>query len=70
LRLVLQDFPHQLKVAEEEVWPERCPEALSENRIEFIPLDFFKGPPKQNCDIYLVRISDDFEMKTLCSSST
>jgi ubiquinone/menaquinone biosynthesis C-methylase UbiE len=54
LHLILQDLPHQLKVAKEKVWPERCPEAISEHRIEFIPVDFFQESPKRNCDIYYV----------------
>ncbi|XP_006460606.1 hypothetical protein AGABI2DRAFT_117546 [Agaricus bisporus var. bisporus H97] len=55
LHLVLQDLPHQLKFAEEETWPELCPEAISEHRIEFIPLDFFQESPKRSCDIYYLK---------------
>ncbi|KAF7782907.1 hypothetical protein Agabi119p4_2283 [Agaricus bisporus var. burnettii] len=55
LRVVLQDRPRQLKVAEEKTWPELCPKAISEHRIEFIPLDFFQESPKQNCDIYYLK---------------
>jgi ubiquinone/menaquinone biosynthesis C-methylase UbiE len=54
LRLVLQDLPQPLNTAEKKIWPERCPEAISENRIEFVPLDFLKGTPKEGCDIYYV----------------
>jgi hypothetical protein len=54
INLILQDLPQQLQVAEEKVWPERFPEAISGHRIEFIPLDFFKESPKPNCDIYYV----------------
>jgi tRNA1(Val) A37 N6-methylase TrmN6 len=55
LHFVLQDLPKPLVIAEKEIWPEYCPEAISENRVEFIPLDFFKGPPKEGCAIYYVR---------------
>lgn len=54
LRLILQDLPHQLKIAEEEVWPEHAPKAIAENRIEFIPFDFLQEAPKLGCDIYYV----------------
>jgi ubiquinone/menaquinone biosynthesis C-methylase UbiE len=54
LRLVLQDLPEQLKIAKQEIWPERCPEAIMERRIEFVPLDFFTELPKRGCDIYFV----------------
>jgi methylase of polypeptide subunit release factors len=58
LHLVLQDLPQPLDTAEKKIWPERCPEAISENRIEFIPLDFLKGAPKKGCDIYYVRFNE------------
>jgi hypothetical protein len=54
LHLILQDIPEQLRIAEEKVWPEQCPSAISEHRIEFIPVDFLQESPKQNCDIYYV----------------
>lgn len=54
LRIVLQDLAHQLKIAEEEVWPEHSPKAIAERRVEFIPFDFLKEPPKQGCDIFYV----------------
>lgn len=47
--------------AEKKIWPERCPEAIADNRIEFIPLDFLKGSPKEGCDIYYVRLLKDSE---------
>ncbi|KXN91143.1 Sterigmatocystin 8-O-methyltransferase [Leucoagaricus sp. SymC.cos] len=55
LRLVLQDLPEQLEAAEHKIWPERCPEAIAERRINFTPLDFFKGSPKKGCDIYFLK---------------
>ncbi|KAF7782904.1 hypothetical protein Agabi119p4_2280 [Agaricus bisporus var. burnettii] len=55
LHLILQDLPHQLKVAEEKTWPELYPKAISERRIDFVPLDFLQESPKQNCDIYYLK---------------
>jgi hypothetical protein len=68
LRLVLQDLPHQLKIAEEEVWPEHCPKAIAEHRIEFIPFDFLQEPPKQGCDIFYVSCLNSFCSKSSFSS--
>ncbi|KAJ3576709.1 hypothetical protein NP233_g252 [Leucocoprinus birnbaumii] len=55
IRLVLQDLPGQLEAAERKIWPERCPEAIAEKRISFVPLNFFKESPKQGCDIYFLK---------------
>jgi hypothetical protein len=57
IRLVLQDLPEEIEAAERKVWPERCPEAIAERRIDFVPLDFFKGSPKKGCDIYFVSLT-------------
>ncbi|XP_006460604.1 hypothetical protein AGABI2DRAFT_117544 [Agaricus bisporus var. bisporus H97] len=54
-KFVLQDLPKPMDNAEKKIWPERCPEAIAENRIEFIPLDFLKGSPKEGCDIYYLK---------------
>jgi hypothetical protein len=55
LHFVLQDLPKQIDGAEKNFWPEHCLEAITERRIDFIPLDFFKESPKEHCDIYFVR---------------
>ncbi|KAF9452281.1 S-adenosyl-L-methionine-dependent methyltransferase [Macrolepiota fuliginosa MF-IS2] len=55
IRLVLQDLPEQLGAAENKIWPERCPEAMIEKRVSFVPLDFFTESPKKRCDIYFVK---------------
>jgi hypothetical protein len=55
LRLILHDLPKQVDDAEKKFWPEYCPEAIAEHRIDFIPLDFFKESPTGGCDIYFVR---------------
>lgn len=54
LQFILQDLPGQLDIAKHKVWPQRCPNAIQQKRISFIPLDFFKESPKKGCDIYFV----------------
>jgi len=44
----------RLQQAENEVWPKQMPSALAENRVQFVPLDFFAEPPASDCDIYYV----------------
>lgn len=55
LQLILQDLPARVKQAQSEVWPRKCPEAIEENRVQFVPMDFLKGPPVEGCNIYYVR---------------
>ena len=55
LQLTLQDLPERVMQAQNEIWPERCPEALKEGRIEFKAMDFFAESPIKGCDIYYVR---------------
>ncbi|KAG6919697.1 hypothetical protein DXG01_002643 [Tephrocybe rancida] len=52
LRYKLQDTPERIRQAKEEVWPEKCPEAIAQNRIEFKAMDFFVESPIANCDVY------------------
>jgi len=54
LQVKLQDLPGRIQQAKNEVWPERCPEAIAENRIEFKPIDFLAESPIPNCDAYFV----------------
>jgi len=56
LRFILQDLPGELEIAEHKVWPQRCPEAIQQKRISFIPLNFFKESPEKGCDIYFVSV--------------
>ncbi|PPR07611.1 hypothetical protein CVT24_004164 [Panaeolus cyanescens] len=55
LQLKLQDLPERIVQAKNEVWPEKCPEAIAEQRIEFKALDFFAETPIPNCDIYYLK---------------
>jgi len=54
LQLKLQDLPERVMQAENEIWPEECPEALQDGRIEFKGMDFFAESPIKGCDIYYV----------------
>ena len=55
LQLILQDLPERIQQAKSEVWPKECPEAITENRVTFEPIDFFKPSPVPGCDFYYVR---------------
>ncbi|KAI0090303.1 S-adenosyl-L-methionine-dependent methyltransferase [Irpex rosettiformis] len=55
LKLILQDMPTLLKYAEESFWPKECPCALQEQKVEFIPIDFFTEAPAAGCDIYFLK---------------
>ncbi|KAJ7487793.1 S-adenosyl-L-methionine-dependent methyltransferase [Mycena latifolia] len=62
LQLKLQDLPDRMEQAENVIWPNECPEALKENRIEFKAIDFFVEAPIAGCDIYYLKnILHDFE---------
>jgi len=37
------------------MWSQECPEAVEEQRVDFIPFDFFKEGPVKNQDIYYMR---------------
>ncbi|PPR03694.1 hypothetical protein CVT24_007415 [Panaeolus cyanescens] len=52
LKLILQDLPERVLQAKNEVWPEKCPEAIAENRVAFEPIDFFKQSPVSGCHVY------------------
>ncbi|KAF9563370.1 S-adenosyl-L-methionine-dependent methyltransferase [Agrocybe pediades] len=72
LRFILHDMPERLKQAKEEVWPQRLPSALAENRVQFIPVDLFTDPPASGCDVYYVKNirhdwSDEVSAKVLCN---
>jgi len=55
LRLILQDLPERIQQAKNEVWPKECPEAISEGRITFKPIDFFASSPVPGCDVYYLK---------------
>ncbi|KII94521.1 hypothetical protein PLICRDRAFT_182358 [Plicaturopsis crispa FD-325 SS-3] len=54
LDLTLQDLPRVIAPARK-IWDEACPEAVRENRIHFVPLDFLKEIPVGGQDIYYLR---------------
>lgn len=56
LQLTLQDLPERTLQAKTEVWPVKCPQAIAENRIDFVPIDFLKEAPVPGCEIYYVSI--------------
>lgn len=55
LKLILQDMPSILKYAETVYWPKECPQALQDQRVKFVPIDFFEESPFPGCDVYFVR---------------
>lgn len=69
LRFVLQDQPAQLELAKTQYWPENCPQALKEGRIEFKVVDFLNDEPVAGCDVYYVRDSTTTIPKVLILTS-
>ncbi|KAF8058207.1 S-adenosyl-L-methionine-dependent methyltransferase [Lyophyllum atratum] len=51
----LQDTPKRIQQAQEEIWPERFPEALIQKRIEFKAMDFLVESPIEHCDVYYLK---------------
>jgi len=66
LQLKLQDLPDRIVQAETQVWPKECPEAITEQRIEFKAIDFLAETPIKGCDVYLVC----YFPLTICGFST
>jgi len=60
LRFVLQDMPNRLQQGKTEIWPERCPEALAQNRVQWAPIDLLTESPVRGCDVYYVSSSPYF----------
>ena len=54
LKFVLQDMPNRLEQGKTEIWPERCPEALARNRVQWAPIDLLTETPVPGCDVYYV----------------
>jgi hypothetical protein len=54
IKIIIQDLPEVL-VQARGVWEGDCPEAVRENRIEFVELDFFTQVPVKDKDIYYLR---------------
>ncbi|KAG6827647.1 hypothetical protein H0H92_011013 [Tricholoma furcatifolium] len=55
LQIKLQDLQNVISLAETQVWPNDCPTAIAEKRIEFKAMDFFLESPIQGCDIYYLK---------------
>lgn len=53
LNFILQDLPERTEHAKK-VWPNECPQAIAENKIQFKSVDLFVAPPIPHCDIYYV----------------
>lgn len=64
LKAIIQDLP-QVAVQGREFWNEQFPEAVAEERIQFIPLDFMNDAPVADCGVYHVRprvhVLDNFQ---------
>lgn len=54
LRITDQDLPEVLEAARE-VWQREAPEALQEQRVEFVTLNFFEEAPVAGKDVYYLR---------------
>ena len=61
LQLKLQDLPHVMLHAKNEVWPKEFPEAIKEGRIQFQPIDFLKESPIPGCNVYYVCANSTFD---------
>ncbi|KII93697.1 hypothetical protein PLICRDRAFT_401684 [Plicaturopsis crispa FD-325 SS-3] len=53
-QLTLQDLPHVLDSAKK-LWEVERPQAITEERISFVPMDFFVDSPVPGQDIYYLR---------------
>jgi len=53
LNFILQDLPERTEHAKK-VWPNECPQAIAENKIQFKSVDLFIAPPVPDCDVYYV----------------
>lgn len=38
-----------------QTWSKLYPEAIEQNRAEFVPIDFLKDTPVMHCDYYYIR---------------
>lgn len=54
LRITDQDLPEVLEAARD-VWQREAPEALQEQRVEFVTLNFFEEAPVAGKDVYYLR---------------
>jgi hypothetical protein len=63
LQLKLQDMPDRMVQARDTIWPEQCPEAIKENRIEFKAVNFLTESPIPECDVYYVCFAFYYRLK-------
>ncbi|KAH7870498.1 S-adenosyl-L-methionine-dependent methyltransferase [Lentinula edodes] len=54
IKLVLQDQPQVIEMARK-FWAKEYPKAIENQRVEFVPFDFFKDAAVQGCDFYYIR---------------
>ncbi|KAF9479524.1 S-adenosyl-L-methionine-dependent methyltransferase [Pholiota conissans] len=54
LKVVLQDLPAVVQQGKD-YWQAERPKAIEDQRVEFVPIDFFKDQPVANCDFYYLR---------------
>ncbi|KAG1823989.1 O-methyltransferase-domain-containing protein [Suillus variegatus] len=54
VKITIQDLPEAL-VQARGIWAKESPEALAENRVEFVDLNFFEQVPVKGKDIYYLR---------------
>ena len=54
LNLKLQDLSEWIQQVQNDIWPKKCPEAITNGKIELKSVDIVADPPIYGCDIYLV----------------
>lgn len=55
LKFVVQDRAATVEHGKRDVWPKENPEAVAENRVQFMPHDFFQSNPVKGADVYWLR---------------
>ncbi|EJD34877.1 hypothetical protein AURDEDRAFT_17550, partial [Auricularia subglabra TFB-10046 SS5] len=53
LNAVVQDLPPVIAKAKE-VWERDAPKSITNQRVQFVPVDFIAGSPVPGCDFYYV----------------
>ncbi|KAF5310051.1 hypothetical protein D9619_010480 [Psilocybe cf. subviscida] len=73
IRLVLQDKAVVMEQGREpfnlfELWSKEYPEAVTNERVQFTPLDFLSEPPVAGCDFYYIRyVLHDWPVEQCCT---
>ncbi|KAF7323937.1 Methyltransf-2 domain-containing protein [Mycena kentingensis (nom. inval.)] len=55
LHIKLQDLPDRISQAQNVVWPQSCPQAIAEHRVQFESIDFLVQRPIEGCDVYYLK---------------